>query len=165
MLLGLSAVVAAVTVLPESLAIAQADELGRTPFVAGLLCAALPLGTVLGAALAGRPGAADDRLWLVRPLGLLACSASAACLLEPGWPAWSCSGSSPASVPAACCRPTSRSSCASIPLCAGVLCRSRRSCCRSRRASPSPAVACWPLPSDPPVPSAGRGSWGSSASG
>ena len=84
MLLGLSAVVAAVTVLPESLAIAQADELGRTPFVAGLLCAALPLGTVVGAALAGRPGAGDDRLWMVRPLGLLACSASAACLLEPG---------------------------------------------------------------------------------
>jgi len=84
MLLGLSALVAAVTVLPESLAIAQADALGRTPFVAGLLCAALPLGTVVGAALAGRPGAGDDRLWLVRPLGLLACSASAACLLEPG---------------------------------------------------------------------------------
>jgi MFS family permease len=83
-LLGLSTIVAAVTVLPESLAIAQAAELSRTPFVAGLLCAALPLGTVLGAALAGRPGAGDDRLRLVRPLGLLACSASAACLLEPG---------------------------------------------------------------------------------
>ena len=83
-LLGLSTVVAAVTVLPESLAIAQADQLGRTPFVAGLLCAALPLGTVVGAALAGRPGAGDDRLRLVRPLGLLACGSSAACLLEPG---------------------------------------------------------------------------------
>ena len=84
MLLGLSTVVAAVTVLPESLAIAQADALGRTPFVAGLLCAVLPLGTVVGAAIAGRPGAGGDRLGLVRPLGLLACSASAACLLEPG---------------------------------------------------------------------------------
>ena len=85
-LLGLSTVVAAVTVLPESLAIAQADALGRTPFVAGLLCAALPFGTVLGAAFAGRPGATRDRLTLVRPLGLLACAASAACLLEPGLP-------------------------------------------------------------------------------
>ena len=86
MLLGLSTVVAAVTVLPESLAIAQADALGRTPLVAGLLCAVLPLGTVLGAAFAGRPGAPDDRLGLVRPLGLLACASSAACLLEPGLP-------------------------------------------------------------------------------
>ena len=85
-LLGLSTIVAAVTVLPESLAIAQADALGRTPFVAGLLCAALPFGTVLGAAFAGRPGATHDRLTLVRPLGLLACAASAACLLEPGLP-------------------------------------------------------------------------------
>ena len=83
-LLGLSTIVAGVTVLPESLAIAQADALGRTPFVAGLLCAALPLGTVVGAALAGRPGAGSDRLVLVRPLGLLACASSAACLLEPG---------------------------------------------------------------------------------
>jgi hypothetical protein len=84
LLLGLSTLVAAVTVLPESLAIAQADALGRTPFVAGLLCAAVPLGSVLGAAIAGRPGATTDRLALVRPLGLLACAASAACLLEPG---------------------------------------------------------------------------------
>ena len=83
-LLGLSTLVAAVTVLPESLAIAQADALGRTPFVAGLLCAALPFGTVLGAAFAGRPSATRDRLSLVRPLGLLACASSAACLLEPG---------------------------------------------------------------------------------
>ena len=83
-LLGLSTVVAAVTVLPESLAIAQAAELGHTPFVAGLLCAVLPLGTIVGAAVAGRSGAVDDRLRLVRPLGLLACAASAACLLEPG---------------------------------------------------------------------------------
>ena len=83
-LLGLSTIVAAVTVLPESLAIAQADALGRTPFVAGLLCAALPLGTVVGAAVAGRPGARNDRLVLVRPLGLLASASCAACLLEPG---------------------------------------------------------------------------------
>jgi MFS family permease len=41
---------------------------------------------VLGAALAGRPGAPDDRLRLVRPLGLLACASSAACLLDPGLP-------------------------------------------------------------------------------
>ena len=83
-LLGLSTLVAGVTVLPESLAIAQADALGRTPLVAGLLCAALPLGTVLGAAVAGRPRTSTDRILLVRPLGLLACAASAACLLEPG---------------------------------------------------------------------------------
>lgn len=86
LLLALSTVVAAVTVLPESLAIAQADVLGRTPFVAGLLCAAVPLGTVVGAAVAGRPAPGGDRLALVRPLALLACAACAACLLAPGLP-------------------------------------------------------------------------------
>ena len=85
-LLGLSAVVAAVTVVPESLAVAQADRSGQLPLVAGLLCAALPFGTALGAVLAGRWAPTGNRLALVRPLALLSCAACAACLWEPSTP-------------------------------------------------------------------------------
>ena len=85
-LLALSCAVAAVVVLPEGVAVAQARTWGVSASAAGLLCAALPAGTAIGAVALGRWVPSSSQLGLVRPLALLACAATAASLLAPGLP-------------------------------------------------------------------------------
>ncbi len=83
-LLAFCCLTAAVSIVPEGLAVAESKQLGGSPLTAGLLSATIPLGAAVGAVLLGRFVAPDRRLALVRPLGLLSALALAATLLLPG---------------------------------------------------------------------------------
>ena len=85
-LLLLCCVVAAVTVVPESLAVAQARTYEASALTAALLCAALPLGSAAGVLIAGRWTPDGNRLAGARSLAVLACAVCAACLLQPSLP-------------------------------------------------------------------------------
>lgn len=85
-LLALCCVIAAVTVVPESLAVAQARAYDASALTTALLCAALPVGSAGGVLLAGRWTPAGNRLAGARSLAVLACAACAACLLQPPVP-------------------------------------------------------------------------------
>ena len=85
-LLALCCVVAAVTVVPESLAVAQARAYDASAVGAALVCAALPVGSAAGVLLAGRWTPAGNRLAGARSLAVLACAACTACLTQPALP-------------------------------------------------------------------------------
>ena len=159
-LLSFCCLTAAVSIVPEGLAVAESKELGGTPLTAGLLSATIPLGAAAGAVLLTRFVAPERRLALVRPLGLLSALALAVTLLVPGLPAtallWVGCG-----VGAACQMPANVAFVLRLdPPSGAARCRSRRSCCRAARASPSPSAACSPghwartAPSAGPVSSA-----------
>lgn len=82
-LLTISCVSAAVAVVPEGVAVAQARAWGASALDAGLLCAALPAGTAIGAVALGRWVSPRRRLGLVRPLSLVAGAATGATVLGP----------------------------------------------------------------------------------
>jgi MFS family permease len=83
-------------VVPEALAAPYADQLGAGPAVVGLLMAADPLGSVLGAWLFVRFVPADTRARLVGVLAVGAGLPLAFCILRPGVPLtlllWAVSG-------------------------------------------------------------------------
>jgi MFS family permease len=73
-------------VVPEALAAPYADQLGAGPAVVGLLMAADPLGSVLGAWLFVRFVPADTRARLVGVTAVAAGIPPAFCILRPGVP-------------------------------------------------------------------------------
>jgi MFS family permease len=83
-------------VVPEALAAPYADQLGAGPAVVGLLMAADPLGSVLGAWLFVRFVPADTRARLVGVLAVGAGLPLVFCILQPGVPLtlllWAASG-------------------------------------------------------------------------
>lgn len=72
--LSLALLGAAVTVVPEGVAVAYARDIGGGPLTTGLLTAAEPAGVVLGAIVFGRLLTPERRPALLRPLALLACA-------------------------------------------------------------------------------------------
>lgn len=83
-------------VVPEALAAPYADHLGAGPTAVGLLMAADPLGSVLGAWLFVRFVPAGTRARLVGPMAVAAGVPLALCILRPGVPLtlllWAVSG-------------------------------------------------------------------------
>ncbi len=71
-LLVLAWVGAAVAIVPEGLAVPVAHELGLGAVGAGLLTAAVPLGTAIAALVVGRLVSPRDRVGLLRPLAVVA---------------------------------------------------------------------------------------------
>lgn len=79
----LALLAAAVTVVPEGLAVAYARDIGGGPMTTGLLTAAEPAGVVLGAVVFGRLLTPDRRSALLRPLALLATAPLVLTALRP----------------------------------------------------------------------------------
>lgn len=95
-LLGLAWLAAAVTVVPEALAVAYTGTLHRGPSTAGLLTAALPVGVVLGAWIIGSLVRPAKRIAYLRPMALLAVGGVSLSVLNPGvevtWTIWVAAG-------------------------------------------------------------------------
>ena len=71
-------------VVPEGLAAPYADQLGWGPAGVGILLAAAPCGTVVGALAYSRLVRPTQRLRLMGPLAVLACAPLLLCAVRPG---------------------------------------------------------------------------------
>jgi predicted MFS family arabinose efflux permease len=74
------------TVAPEGLAAPYAHALGRGPATVGLLMAAMPVGTVVGAFVIGRLMRPSDRMRPMGWLAMLSCAPLIFSLLHPSFP-------------------------------------------------------------------------------